>query len=576
MRLSLSKQFVLEWNLQNPAPTILSPHVHRCAQTGVVAVVDGKLFKSHFLEIYLKHGIACLDYIHGEFAAVVWDPRIRKVFVIRDHVGIRPIFVAKTATTFAVALNKALLLEIPDVDKTPDDFWMAEYLTQSNSDHANTYYRGIKRIKPAHYLEFDGESAQMRRYWSVSNAPDVRYKKSQDYVDHFLEAMKVSIADRIRESTVVGSELSGGLDSTSVTAVAAEQLKAKGSEIQCFSHIRPANCVPEYRPVDELEEIKEFCKFVDIPMATPISSENISGLDAVDRAIELQSSPTKQTFTMFSDELNDRAAEGGCDTLLSGFGGDECATGHAPSWQYEYMHRGQWLMLLWRMYQLKPEKIRSFTKGFIKEIIRRKMPGANVFWASRTPRVLFDVVAQLDKTYLDFSVARRYGKMFASEGTKPWRAFTAERQHQAYQFDNNTHVSLRLESSTMHAASKGMHISFPLLDRRLLELVVGMPVEQKVHGKYRRYLMRRAMKGYLPEFLRWRSNKCGAAVPGAQWRQYQDAGKIDMEPLQKIPGFRMKKFREDYPKFFELEVDVDFRKTGILYALIAARFLARH
>ena len=578
--------FLGQWPCGASQPTILAcpdGKVISCPKTDVTIRLDGKLFgndsarkglASHeLLDAYNRKGIACLEQMQGEFSALIWDPNIRRLFVIKDHIGVKPLFVTKTSEGLFIASNKSSLLALEGVDNRADDFWMVEYLTQSNFDHPNTYHKGIKRILPAHYLEFDGKSAQMKRYWSLSNAPEIRYSNSQEYVDHFLDALKTSISERIQTPSRVATELSGGLDSTAITALASEMLKQRGLDVHPFSHIRPSDCDPEYQPKDEYREIIEFCEFSQIPRPSFLESNHISGLHAVDRAIRLQSGPTAQTFTMFSDELNDKAAEAGCSVLLSGFGGDECATGHAPSMRSELVHRGKWLKLLRMMNQFRPEKIHRNIRMLSHEFIRKKMPLANTFWGYNNPKTLFHQVAQIKKTYLEPSQIRKYAKMFASEGSKPWGAFESEREQQVYQFENNAHVSLRLESSSLHAASKNIHISFPLLDKRLLELVVGMPLEQKVGNGHRRYLMRCAMKGYLPESLRWRVDKGGAAVPGAQWRQLKNMNAVDIDPLRKIAAFNFKKFSEDLPKFFELEPDPTFRKQGVFYALIVARFL---
>src|SRR5207342_1550981 len=105
-------------------------------------------------------------------------------------------------------------------------------------------FADIRRLAPAQYLVFSDDGVRVKNYWALSTNCAVQYRAAGDYVEHFKHLLSAAVSDRLRTDRIA-VEMSGGLDSTSVTAVALEQLKAKSSSFELsaytmvFDHLIP-------------------------------------------------------------------------------------------------------------------------------------------------------------------------------------------------------------------------------------------------------------------------------------------------------------------------------------------------
>lgn len=561
------------------------PMFAHCPQSGVVAIFSGRLFGEYLrgakipaqvlLDNYLKIGIKCLKDFVGEYSFLIWDPRHPKVIAAKDHLGVRPLFVTRTAKVIAISTEIKFLLGLEGVDKTANESWLIDCFTLSNTDTSQTYYKGVQRIRSAHYLECTRESARLSRYWSLSNAPDVLGLSTDEYVAEYKKRVIQSVQDRIHSAQEVGCELSGGLDSTSVSAVASRLLKSEKKELRTFSHISPERVPAEYFPQDEKGEIKEFCRYSNIRYAFEFQGHCTNSLEALDERIALGSGPTNQTFGLFSTAVYQYAQQEGCDTLLSGFGGDELATGFTPSWRQQYIESGECFKLLAELIRQNKLRPKSALKIMLPQFLFETSLLAKKFWPKRIPKVLFDLSSNLDTSFVDPKKLKKFGKACMGEGWKPWESFKTAREQEEYFFENHGHVPLRLEDEAELGSHYNLHVSYPLLDRRLLEFVIGVPLEQKRQGKNRRLLIRRAMKGYLPDSLRWRDDKGKAAIPGALFQQLRDWRGINISYLEQFPWLEYQKIKSTLPQFFDLRSRKNMSAQPFIRLLIFSRYLEK-
>lgn len=529
--------------------------------------------ESYVAQLYEKHGASCVETLSGEFVLAIWDPRKRQYFCARDHVGTHPLYFTNTKNFFAFSSEIKLLLALEGVDKTPNERWIVEYLTHSNIDREDTYYAGISRLRGAHRLIASEAGVKIERYWSIKNAPEIRLTSDDDYVEAFKEKLWTAVGDRLKGNKIIASELSGGLDSTSIAAVANEILGCEGRKLHAFSHVLPKERSKSYQIKDERDEIDNFIRLSKITQHQYLSSEHLSAKRAIDRAVYLQSMPTMETFTMFSDELNDKVSQAGCGTLLSGFGGDELVTGHAPSWRQEYANRFMWGKL-WSELRAYPNiRTHRALKMMLKLALAAHCSPMYKALGGSYETTLNGVRGNIANTFVNESSARKYGISGLMQDKKAYSTFETVRAQQEADFENNRHMALRLESSVIHARFKLLNISFPLLDKRLVEFCIGLPIEQKRRHGFGRYLMRRAMKGYIPEDLRWRQNKGGAAVPGAKWRQIKEFNSFSFSNLKSLSSVNYKKLMAEKDIFLDLEERAGVKKLSVLYAYILGQFL---
>jgi asparagine synthase (glutamine-hydrolysing) len=188
------------------------------------------------LQAFEKWGEDCVGHLIGDFAFALWDKRSRRLFCARDHFGVKPFFFAHTRDIFLFSNSLNLLRRDPRVSDALDETAVGDYLAFGlNQDLATTTFRDIQRLPPGHKLSLTNGSLTIRRYWTPEVKKEIRFRDEQAYVDGFNELFSVAVSDRLRAPRVSIS-MSGGLDSTSIAAVARELLPASRA-VQAFSTV---------------------------------------------------------------------------------------------------------------------------------------------------------------------------------------------------------------------------------------------------------------------------------------------------------------------------------------------------
>ncbi|HEU5460396.1 MAG TPA: asparagine synthase-related protein [Pyrinomonadaceae bacterium] len=168
---------------------------------------------------YETWGEDCLKHLIGDFAFAIWDSRSRRLFCARDHFGVKPFFFRRVANTLKFSTNLNSLRSDSD---TLNDTAIGDYLVFGlNQDLSTTTFREIQRLPPAHSLTLYNGSLSIRRYWTPDTSKEVRYRDRDSYVEHFRELLHRAVKDRLSTRRVAVS-MSGGLDSTSLAAVACD------------------------------------------------------------------------------------------------------------------------------------------------------------------------------------------------------------------------------------------------------------------------------------------------------------------------------------------------------------------
>lgn len=178
------------------------------------------------LHAYAVWGEACVEHLHGDFAFAIWDHDQQRLFCARDHFGVKPFFYAQVQTSVLFSSDLRCIRCHPGISTTLNEIAVADFLLfEQLLDTDATTFADIHRLPPAHTLAVSqrDRTVTRQRYWSPPQPAELHYKNAGDYVDHFLELFRQAVGDRLR-STNVGVFMSGGLDSTSVAAVARELL----------------------------------------------------------------------------------------------------------------------------------------------------------------------------------------------------------------------------------------------------------------------------------------------------------------------------------------------------------------
>ena len=191
---------------------------------------DGVSDSQLILLAYARWSEQCVDHLLGDFAFVVWDARRRQLFCARDHFGIRPFYYHYGPHAFHFASEVKALRCLDAVPSILNETRIAEYLVMLFDDVAATFYQGIYRLPPAHTLVIDRQGMRVRQYWSLDPSYELRLKSDAEYAEVFRATFAEAIRCRLRSAFPVGSALSGGMDSSSITCMARQLLREEGQQ----------------------------------------------------------------------------------------------------------------------------------------------------------------------------------------------------------------------------------------------------------------------------------------------------------------------------------------------------------
>jgi asparagine synthase (glutamine-hydrolysing) len=181
------------------------------------------------LRAYCVWGEDCVAHLLGDFTFAVWDEPEQRLFCARDHLGVKPFFYAQLAQTVVVSNTLDCIRLHPAVSRDLHDPAIADFLLfGANQDGDATSFRDIRRLPPAHCITWSKGTPRCRRYWTLPVDEPIHFKRADDYSDRFKELLRAALGDRLR-SRRVGVLMSGGLDSTTLAAVALGLLRERST-----------------------------------------------------------------------------------------------------------------------------------------------------------------------------------------------------------------------------------------------------------------------------------------------------------------------------------------------------------
>ncbi|GAB4027146.1 asparagine synthetase B family protein [Spirosoma gilvum] len=303
-------------------------HIDVNTLASLYVVTDADLFADAlpdqpFSTGYLQNGTAVFNELNADFAAVLWDERQQLLVCARDPLGIKPLYYThQPGHFFAFASEIKALLALQEVSVKPNRHKFREYLTWTTTYvpySTETFYETIFSALPGYYLLVRSESVQIRPYWQPNLNQFRGLANPKEYASLFQEQFTKAVNHRIRGKQVVGSHLSGGLDSSSISCVAQSLLQTQQrSDLHTFSidTNQPSASEQEYvqavtdqwhpqhhtvRPLDDvLESVMTINRLFDRPEHFIIPSS-------------------------FHLSVSTEAQQLGCDILLTGHDGDSTA-----------------------------------------------------------------------------------------------------------------------------------------------------------------------------------------------------------------------------------------------------------
>jgi len=490
------------------------------------------------LSAYTKWGDKCTDFLLGDFAFAIWDKKYNKLFCARDHFGLKPFFYYHKENTFIFSSEISAILTQTDLSLTIDEQYIADTISIVKSDKNRTNFIEIKKIPPAHNLIFQDCNIKVEEYWKLKPQETLNLPENK-IITRFKNLITESVRCRIQKGDVVGTELSGGLDSSTITTFA-NQI----TPIKTFSHVMPKDKIGKIHPFkDEKKQIALVCNFCKITNNEFVYSEVSGVLNALRNNLSDLEFIPQQNFSVFSDELYKKAAKKRVSVLLSGFGGDEGITSKSAFYLEKLANDSNWNELF---LDLKNQKLGWYKtyKRFIKYLIKTKFPFLHKLVSSINKQRpwwygKYNQLAIAKGFEEKLNIKSNYFSSFENNKNSSTQKVNIERL-------THPHVSQRLEYCSLSARKYGVEYRYPFFDKRLIEFYLSMPARLKARDGIQRYAIRKTMKGLLPKEIQWRNDKSGATIPTVFMRTLMDKDEI-------VKIIRSSKSNKKITKYIDLD-----------------------
>ncbi len=432
----------------------------------------------------------------GDFAFAIWDETASRLYAARDYTGVKPFYYASRARRLCFASDIRRVLGQFDTQPRPNEGMIAEYLTGAFKNRDETLYEDVWRLPPGHQLTAENGAVSVSRFWDFNPAATIRYRRDEEYLEHFSEIFRTAVTACLRSVGTLGSTLSGGLDSSSVVGVAAAALQedVSGRSLNTYSMVFPGQCNDESPYIDAVvakwglrSHRYPWVGFPDDP-------------DWLRLAQEAQDIPDYPTLVMARPLFEDAVAHG-VRVILTGEGGDTWFPGT------RYPYRGLLSLGKFRraLGELTSESAASGYRYALSSLLR------SLLWSAAPTRLR----ASIER-------ARRPvgGEGFLSQQILMRTRF-AERLHYGdcserfadlaqwslYRMATSGQVAHYAEIVDRIDAGLGIERWHPLLDRRIAEFIMAVPDYIHRSGKFGKQLLRGATPGVLPPLVAGRLDR---------------------------------------------------------------------
>lgn len=455
------------------------------------------------LYLYAEMGPAMLDQLNGMFAIAVWDAQERRLFLARDHVGIKPLFYALHQEKLYFASEEKALFQAGVPLQFNHTIW-AELMCFRYVAGEQTPFTGIQRLLPGHYLTFQDGRIETRRWWNLAqHAKEIRQDMPVDPVQWFRQTFDHSTDLRRISDVPVGVLLSGGLDSSSLSASLA---LAAGKNVASFT-VRFSDMEYDEGPLARQVAERWHLDFHELFVPT----EQI--LDKLQEAAWYSDEPFAHASDLFIMAIS-RFAKPIVTVLLSGEGADETLGGYVryrPLRWPGLLTAGRPLLGLAN--QLLPIRRLKKLEHFLNLGNSNGMGTLEQFVlynaCDTLPQDLQMLAPALSSTHRQFT----YRRQVIEEARQ---LYPHEPLRQAMYSDQHTFLCSVLDRNDRMTMAASIECRVPFLDRRLLEKLAAMPTAVLFNGFQGKALLRSSMKERLPGDV-LKHPKWGFGVP---WNRY--------------------------------------------------------
>ena len=470
-----------------------------CDELGIAAAESMRLADSSILMKALERWEEdAVERLVGDFALAWWNRRRQRLVLARDFLGQRPLHYHSANGFFAFASMPKGLHALPEIPKGPDRRKMADFLALIPDTGSETFFEAIEKVRPGHIVTVGPDGLSSCRYWEPRRA-ELRLTSAADYEEALREQLDRAVAARMRGADGrIATHLSGGLDSSAVTATAARLMAGSGSVVAFtavprdgYSGGAPRETIPDEGPLaasvaalhPNIEHVR-------------ISSSLKSPLETLARDFYLYERPVLNPCNnVWSSAILDEAKRRGLGVLLTGQVGNAGLSYDGMAFLTQLLRRGRLLRLSKEAYALRRHGMRWGT--LVAQTIGPFLP-VQLWRAITRLRGAENALHEYSAINPALTDTRRLAERAARQG------LDFSYRPRSDPFEARTWVLRRTDPGNYNKGilgGWGIDVRDPTADRRLIEFCLSGPTEEYLAGGWTRSLARRALTDRLPAKL---------------------------------------------------------------------------
>lgn len=453
-----------------------------------------------------------LSVIVGMFAIALWDKKSKRLELVRDRMGEKPLYYGRQEGVFLFASELKALKPHPAFQAEIDSGNIMQFLQFGYIPAPQSIYRDINKCEPGHQITLDakGHLIANQAYWSLSDQINVEtiWQESQA-INHLEELLVRSITEQQISDVPLGAFLSGGIDSSTIVALMQHYGKKQvktfsiGFEEQGFNEARAASDIASYLDTDHCElYVSAKDAMAVIPQLPMVYDEPFADSSQI---------PTW---------LVARLAKESVKVVLSGDGGDELFAGYS-----RYVHA----LPIWQKWRYRSPVLKKMAKSVLNFLspsqwdqLFHYLPGVEIRQPGYKIYKLADLLNAGNFNSFYYSLVTRRGvESLGLHGERPCQvqipdlrtALTALQYMDVTQYLPGD-ILTKVDRAAM---SHSLEVRIPLLDHRIVEFAFGLPDDLKIRAGQGKWLLRQVLRRYLPEEKLFKRSKSGFAIPLGHW-----------------------------------------------------------
>lgn len=435
--------------------------------------------------------------LNGMFAAALWDKQERRFFLLRDRLGIKPLYFARHGQGLVFGSEiKALLPALPRPEADPAAIFT--FMTFQNNFGAGTFFKGIEKLQPGHWLEWRaGGEIEIRRYWDLEFPEEGGGLSFPDAKAAYRETLEAAVRRHMIADVPVGSYLSGGIDSSSVAMLAAPQAAGR---MHTFT-----GAFTDAAYYDEREGSRAVARAAGVE-AHEVEISDRDFLNNMGRVIYHLDEPTLGTGALPGYMVSELVSKS-VKVVLTGHGGDEMYAGYQVN-KVALIREN--LRTPWRlpgvMTRIRPDEWSRVLYYLLYPLLYPEVGHGLYIMVPRSKR----------KQRLAGEFLRAVGAMEPLDLLAPYLRAGETSGQRLFRLYLQTYLPTLFLQEDKVGMAHSIEARTPICDNAIVELATRMSLATKMEGGDLKAVPREAMRGVLPEIL-YRLPKRGFPTPLARW-----------------------------------------------------------